>query len=85
MRYKKLSLIIKPQTKTLLLIIIIGFMLTCLLSFIAINALKYEYDSKGNIIEKSFYGTDGKPIISKIDGSHIVTYNMWEIIYTENF
>lgn len=43
--------------------------------------IKYEYDSKGNIIEKSFYGTDGKPIISKIDSSHIVTYNMWEIIY----
>lgn len=49
MRYKKLSLIIKPQTKTLLLIIIIGFMLTCLLSFIAINALKYEYDSNFTI------------------------------------
>ena len=45
MRYKKLSPFLKPQTKFLLGIITIGFLLICLLSFLALSALKYEYDT----------------------------------------
>lgn len=47
--YKKLSSIIGPQTKTLLLCIIVGFILICLLAFTALNTLKYEYDSNFSI------------------------------------
>lgn len=45
MKYKKISKFINPQAKILLFIITIGFLLICSLSFIAINALKYEYDT----------------------------------------
>ncbi|MCE3039020.1 hypothetical protein [Helicobacter anatolicus] len=45
MKSNKLTKFFSPQTKVLLSIITIGLILVCLLSFLAINALKYEYDT----------------------------------------
>lgn len=45
MRTNKLTKLFNTQTKVLLSIITLGLILVCTFSFIAINALKYEYDT----------------------------------------